>query len=207
MVGGDAADFEAAKPVLNTFGSTIAHVGPSGAGQVVKAANQLLVAGTLGLVAEALVFLDAQDVDAEAAIKVLSGGLASGRILELKAANMAARPYGAGIPVDLHHKDLGIVTAAARDAGVAIPLGATAAQRTGASRAQGTVAWTTARCTSSSRRCLAGGRRERQPCRRAGPAPQPQRRPGTPARVKPSGTTPTCQGSARFPREMEERND
>ena len=132
MVGGDAADFEAAKPVLNAVGSTIVHVGPSGAGQVVKAANQLLVAGTLGLVAEALVFLDAQDVDAEAAIKVLSGGLASSRILELKAANMVARHYvPPGFRVDLHHRDLGIVTAAARDAGVAIPLGATAAQLTG----------------------------------------------------------------------------
>jgi 2-hydroxy-3-oxopropionate reductase len=137
MVGGDAADFEAVKPVLNAVGSTIVHVGPSGAGQVVKAANQLLVAGTLGLVAEALVFLDAQDVDAEAAIKVLSGGLASSRILELKAANMVARQYAPGFRVDLHHKDLGIVTAAARDAGVAIPLGATAAQLMGALRAQG----------------------------------------------------------------------
>ena len=136
MVGGDAADFEAAKPVLNAVGSTIVHVGPSGAGQVVKAANQLLVAGILGLVAEALVFLDAQDVDAEAAIKVLSGGLASSRILELKAATMVARHYAPGFRVDLHHKDLGIVTAAARDAGVAIPLGATAAQLMGALRAQ-----------------------------------------------------------------------
>jgi 2-hydroxy-3-oxopropionate reductase len=137
MVGGDAADFEAAKPVLSAVGSTIVHVGPSGSGQVVKAANQLLVAGTLELVAEALVFLDAQDVDAEAAIKVLSGGLAGSRVLELKAANMVARRYAPGFRVDLHHKDLGIVTEAARDAGVAIPLGAMAAQLMGALRAQG----------------------------------------------------------------------
>lgn len=137
MVGGDVADFEAAKPVLNALGSTIVHVGPSGSGQVVKAANQLLVAGILELVAEALVLLDAQGVDAEAAIKVLSGGLAGNRILELKAANMVARNYPPGFRVDLHHKDLGIVTAAARDAGVAIPLGAMAAQLMGALRAQG----------------------------------------------------------------------
>ena len=137
MVGGDGADFDAAKPVLNALGSTIVHVGPSGAGQVVKAANQLLVAGTLGLVAEALVFLDAQGVDAEAAVKVLSGGLAGSRVLELKAANMVARHYVPGFRVDLHHKDLGIVTEAARDAGVAIPLGAMAAQLMGVLRAQG----------------------------------------------------------------------
>jgi 2-hydroxy-3-oxopropionate reductase len=137
MVGGDDADFEAAKPVLSAIGSTIVHVGPAGAGQVVKAANQLLVAGTLGLVAEALVFLDAHGVDADAAVKVLSGGLAGSRVLELKAANMVARNYPPGFRVDLHHKDLGIVTAAAREAGVAIPLGSTAAQLMGALRAQG----------------------------------------------------------------------
>jgi 2-hydroxy-3-oxopropionate reductase len=137
MAGGDGADFEAAKPVLDAVGSTIVHVGPSGAGQVVKAANQLLVAGTLELVAEALVFLDAQGVDAEAAIKVLSGGLAGSRVLDLKAANMVARRYTPGFRVDLHHKDLGIVTEAARNAGVAIPLGAMAAQLMGALRSQG----------------------------------------------------------------------
>jgi 2-hydroxy-3-oxopropionate reductase len=137
MVGGDAADFEAARPVLDAVGSTIVHVGPAGAGQVVKAANQLIVAGTLGLVAEALVFLDAHGVDAEAAVEVLSGGLAGSRVLELKAPNMLARQYAPGFRVDLHHKDLGIVTAAAREAGVAIPLGATAAQLMGALRAQG----------------------------------------------------------------------
>jgi hypothetical protein len=208
MVGGDAADFEAVKPVLNAVGSTIVHVGPSGAGQVVKAANQLLVAGTLGLVAEALVFLDAQDVDAEAAIKVLSGGLASSRILELKAANMVARQYAPGFRVDLHHKDLGIVTAAARGRRGRHPA------RSDGSPADGCVAgsgerWPgpTARCTCSSRRCPAVGGRERQPCRRAGLAPRPQRNPGTPTRMKPSGTTPICRSSAHFPREMEERND
>jgi 2-hydroxy-3-oxopropionate reductase len=58
MVGGDAADFEAAKPVLEAVGKTIVHVGPAGAGQTVKAANQLIVAGNIELVAEAIVFLE-----------------------------------------------------------------------------------------------------------------------------------------------------
>ena len=137
MVGGSADDFQAARPVLDAVGSTVVHVGPAGAGQTVKAANQLIVAGTIELVAEALVFLDAHGVDAEAAVKVLAGGLAGNRILDRKAAGMIAREFAPGFRVDLHHKDLGIVTSAAREAGVAIPLGAVVAQLMGALRARG----------------------------------------------------------------------
>lgn len=137
MVGGEAADVEAVRPVLEAVGSTIVHVGPAGSGQTVKAANQLIVAGTIELVAEALVFLEAHGVDTEAAIKVLAGGLAGNRILDRKAASMAARKFEPGFRVDLHHKDMGIVVAAAREAGVAIPLGAMTAQLMGALRAEG----------------------------------------------------------------------
>lgn len=137
MVGGEAEDVEAARPVLEAVGSTIVHVGPAGSGQTVKAANQLIVAGTIQLVAEALVFLEAHGVDTEAAIKVLSGGLAGNRILDRKAASMVARRFEPGFRVDLHHKDMGIVIAAAREAGVAIPLGAMTAQLMGALRAEG----------------------------------------------------------------------
>jgi 2-hydroxy-3-oxopropionate reductase len=137
MVGGDAADVEAARPVLEAVGSTIVHVGPAGSGQTVKAANQLIVAGTIALVAEALVFLEAHSVDTEAAVKVLAGGLAGNRILDRKAAGMIAREFAPGFRVDLHHKDLGIVTSAAREAGVAIPVGALVAQLMGALRAEG----------------------------------------------------------------------
>lgn len=137
MVGGSAADFAAAQPILNALGSTVVHVGAPGAGQTVKAANQLLVAGIIELVAEALVFLDAHDIDADAAVSVLAGGLAGNRVLDRKAAGMIAGDYQPGFRVDLHHKDLGIVTSAAREAGVAIPLGAVVAQLMGALRAQG----------------------------------------------------------------------
>ncbi|WP_152363786.1 2-hydroxy-3-oxopropionate reductase [Microlunatus speluncae] len=128
MVGGEAADFEAARPVLDAVGGTVVHVGPSGAGQTVKAANQLIVAGTIELVAEALVFVEAHGVDPEAAVSVLAGGLAGNRILDRKAASMIKREFQPGFRIDLHHKDLGIVLAAAREAGVAIPLGAHTAQ-------------------------------------------------------------------------------
>jgi 2-hydroxy-3-oxopropionate reductase len=137
MVGGAPEDVEAARPVLEAVGSTVVHVGPAGSGQTVKAANQLIVAGTIELVAEALVFLEAHGVDTEAAVKVLAGGLAGNRILDRKAANMIAREFTPGFRVDLHHKDLGIVTSAAREAGVAIPLGAQVAQLMGALRADG----------------------------------------------------------------------
>jgi len=137
MVGGDAADVEAVRVVLEAVGSTVVHVGPIGSGQTVKAANQLIVAGTIQLVAEAIVFLEAHSVDTEAAVKVLAGGLAGNRILDRKAAGMIARTFEPGFRVDLHHKDLGIVIAAAREAGVAIPLGAMTAQLMGALRAEG----------------------------------------------------------------------
>ncbi|MFC5746595.1 2-hydroxy-3-oxopropionate reductase [Actinomadura rugatobispora] len=137
MVGGDTADVEAARPVLETLGQTIVHVGPAGAGQTVKAANQLMVAGNIQLLAEAIVFLDAHGVDAEAAIKVLGGGLAGSTVLNRKAAGMLRREYTPGFRLALHHKDLGIVSAAAREAGVVTPLGAVVAQLVAAMVARG----------------------------------------------------------------------
>jgi 2-hydroxy-3-oxopropionate reductase len=128
MVGGAVADFDAAKQVLEAVGTTIVHVGPSGAGQTVKAANQLIVAGNLQLIAEAIVFLEASGVDINASVRVLGGGLAGSTVLDRKAASMVARDFAPGFRLALHHKDLGIVTAAAREAGVVIPLGAAVAQ-------------------------------------------------------------------------------
>ncbi|HEY0118677.1 MAG TPA: NAD(P)-binding domain-containing protein [Cellulomonas sp.] len=137
MVGGEPADFAEAKPLLDVLGKTVRLVGAAGAGQTVKAANQLIVAGTIELVAESIVFLEAYGVDTTSAVEVLAGGLAGNAILTGKSAGMLARRFEPGFRVDLHHKDLGIVTAAAREAGVAIPLGAHVAQLMGSLRAQG----------------------------------------------------------------------
>jgi 2-hydroxy-3-oxopropionate reductase len=137
MVGGDPQDFADARPVLEAVGKTIVHVGPVGSGQTVKAANQLIVAGTIELVAEAIVFLEAYGVDTEAAVKVLAGGLAGNAILDRKAASMLRRDFTPGFRIELHHKDMGIVTAAAREAGVVIPLGAVVAQLVASLKAQG----------------------------------------------------------------------
>ena len=128
MVGGDADDFEAAKPYLDVVGKTVVHVGPSGAGQTVKAANQLIVAANIEALAEAVVFLEAYGVDTAAALEVLGGGLAGSKVLDQKKQNMLDRTFEPGFRIALHHKDLGIVTAAAREAGVVIPLGAIVAQ-------------------------------------------------------------------------------
>ena len=128
MVGGAAEDFDAAKDVFGAVGTTVVHVGPAGSGQTVKAANQLIVAGNIALVAEALVFLEAHGVDARAALEVLGGGLAGSTVLARKGASMRARAFDPGFRLELHHKDLGIVTSAAREAGVITPVTAVVAQ-------------------------------------------------------------------------------
>lgn len=137
MVGGDVADFEAAAEVFDAVGKTIVHVGPSGSGQTVKAANQLIVAVNIEALAEALVFLEAYGVDLPAAVEVLGGGLAGSAVLNQKASKMLERGFEPGFRIDLHHKDLGIVTAAAREAGVVTPAAAIVAQLIASARANG----------------------------------------------------------------------
>ncbi|HEV7909154.1 MAG TPA: 2-hydroxy-3-oxopropionate reductase [Pseudonocardiaceae bacterium] len=137
MVGGREADFAAARPVLDAVGKTVVHVGPHGAGQVVKAANQLVVGGVYALVSEAIILLEASGVDAKAGLDVLAGGLAANRILDLKRESMIAREFQPGFRIDLHHKDMGIALAAARQADVALPVTGLIAQLIASGRAQG----------------------------------------------------------------------
>ncbi|GAA1624910.1 2-hydroxy-3-oxopropionate reductase [Kribbella alba] len=137
MVGGSAEDFAAAQPVFEHLGRTIVHVGGHGAGQTVKAANQLMVAGIIALVSEAIVLLEASGVDGERALEVLAGGLAGNRILDLKSESMLARRFEPGFRIDLHHKDMGIALASARAAGVSLPVTGVVAQLVAAARATG----------------------------------------------------------------------
>jgi len=137
MVGGEADDFDAAKPILDVVGKTVVHVGPSGAGQTVKAANQLIVAANIQALAEAVVFLEAFGVDTTAALEVLGGGLAGSKVLDQKKQNMLDRSFDPGFRIALHDKDLGIVTAAAREAGVVVPLGGLVAQLMASALANG----------------------------------------------------------------------
>jgi 2-hydroxy-3-oxopropionate reductase len=113
------------------------HVGPAGAGQTVKAANQLIVAVNIQALAEAVTFLEAFGVDTDAALKVLGGGLAGSKVLDQKGQKMLNRDFAPGFRLALHNKDLGIVTSAARSVGVTVPLGAAVAQLVNALVARG----------------------------------------------------------------------
>ncbi|SCK42623.1 2-hydroxy-3-oxopropionate reductase [Streptomyces sp. WMMB 322] len=137
MAGGEQETFEAARPVLEVLGKTIVLCGPHGSGQTVKAANQLIVAVNIEALAEAVVFLEKSGVDLPAALEVLGGGLAGSTVLNRKKESILAGDFRPGFKIDLHHKDMGIVTDAARNVGAAVPAGALAAQLVAALRQQG----------------------------------------------------------------------
>lgn len=122
MLGGEDAAVQEACTALDAFAGVTSHVGPLGSGQLVKSANQMLVAGALAMTGEALTLLGRAGVDVEAALGVLNGGLAGSRVLEVKAPAMLARDFTPGFRLDLHRKDLKIALAAAEQAGVAVPL-------------------------------------------------------------------------------------
>jgi 2-hydroxy-3-oxopropionate reductase len=121
MVGGDAAALDIARPALECLGTRITHVGASGAGQVVKACNQIVVGLTLEALGEALVLGSKAGVDPAAIVEALGGGLAASRVLEVRGPKLLARDFAPGFKLDLHAKDLAIVLATARELGVALP--------------------------------------------------------------------------------------
>jgi 2-hydroxy-3-oxopropionate reductase len=122
MVGGDEEDFERALPLFEVMGQTVTHVGPVGTGQVVKAANQIVVALTIEAVSEALVLGSKGGVPPEKILDVLGGGLAGNKVMEVKREKMLEHSFDPGFRVELHHKDLGIALAAGREYGVTLPV-------------------------------------------------------------------------------------
>jgi 2-hydroxy-3-oxopropionate reductase len=122
MVGGSAEDFERANPIFQVLGKTVVHVGGNGAGQVVKACNQIVVALTIEAVSEALVLGSKAGVDPAVIIKVLSGGLAANRVMEVRGPNFLQHNFQPGFKIALHHKDLGIALSAGREYGVPLPV-------------------------------------------------------------------------------------
>ena len=141
MVGGEEENFERAKPLFEAMGNTITHVGPDGTGQVVKAANQIVVALVMEAVAEALVLGSRAGVDPEKMLDVLSGGLAGNRVMEVKREKYLSRHFESGGQVKYHRKDLGIALAAGREYGVALPATAVVDQMFGALIARGRDGW------------------------------------------------------------------
>lgn len=137
MVGGDAAALERARPALEALGTRITHVGASGAGQVVKACNQIVVGLTLEALGEALVLGSKAGVDPAKIVEALGGGLAASRVLEVRGPKLLARDFAPGFKLDLHAKDLAIVLATARELGVAVPGTALVEQLFHAERSRG----------------------------------------------------------------------
>lgn len=124
FVGGDAADVERARPVLEAMGRTITHVGPVGAGQAVKAVNQVILAGTYLGVAEGIVLAMKAGLDVEQVVGALSGGAAQSWVLANRSGRMIANDYPLGFKVALHRKDLGIALELARETGSVLPVAA-----------------------------------------------------------------------------------
>ena len=123
MAGGDAADLERARPVLEALGSRITHIGGPGAGQIAKAANQLIVALNIQAVAEALALARAAGVDPAVVREALSGGFADSRVLQEHGARMLARDFEPGGALRLHLKDLNIARELAEQHGARLPAG------------------------------------------------------------------------------------
>ncbi|HEV2108159.1 MAG TPA: 2-hydroxy-3-oxopropionate reductase [Thermomicrobiales bacterium] len=128
MVGGEAGAFEQAKPLFEAMGKTIVHVGEAGAGQTVKACNQVVVAVAYAAVSEALVLGAKAGVDPAKIIEVLNGGLAATKVMEMRGASMVDHNFAPGFRVDLHRKDLAIALATGRGQGVSLPTTALVSQ-------------------------------------------------------------------------------
>jgi 3-hydroxyisobutyrate dehydrogenase len=128
FVGGDADDVERARPVLAAMGKTITHVGPIGAGQAVKAVNQVILAGAYLGVAEGIVLAIKAGLDVEQVVGALGGGAAQSWVLANRSGRMLDNDYPLGFKVALHRKDLGIALDLAGQLGAVLPLTALVAQ-------------------------------------------------------------------------------
>jgi 2-hydroxy-3-oxopropionate reductase len=121
MVGGPDEAFARALPILDVLGKRVTHVGPSGAGQIAKACNQLIVGATIQAVAEALVLAAKAGVDPETVREALLGGFAGSKILLAHGRRMLDDDFAPGFRAALHRKDAAIVLETAREAGSPVP--------------------------------------------------------------------------------------
>jgi 2-hydroxy-3-oxopropionate reductase len=137
MVGGDPDALARARPALEALGTRITHVGGNGAGQVVKACNQIVVGLALEALGEALVLGSKAGVDPRAILEALGGGLAASRVLELRGEQLLARDFTPGFKLDLHAKDLAIVLDTARELDVPLPGAALVAELFASERDRG----------------------------------------------------------------------
>ncbi|MGB3681829.1 MAG: 2-hydroxy-3-oxopropionate reductase [Rubrobacteraceae bacterium] len=141
MAGGPEEDFGRAKPLFEVMGETIVHVGEHGAGQTVKACNQIVVALTIEAVSEALVLGSKAGVEPAKTLEALSGGLADNKVMRMKGEKFLSGDFTPGGKSKFHHKDLGIALAAAREYGVALPVTVMVDQMFGSLLAKGRGDW------------------------------------------------------------------
>jgi len=137
MVGGDKGVFESVLPILQAMGKTITLLGPLGFGGFTKLANQIIVAGNLTALAEALTLGRKAGLDRELLLTALAGGLAGSKCLEQKRPNYLANTYNPGFKVELHYKDLGLIMESARALGVPLPATAVVQELFNAMRVKG----------------------------------------------------------------------
>ena len=122
MAGGDAASLDQLRPTLASFTRAVTHMGPVGAGQATKAVNQIMAAGINQAVTEALAFGQAQGLDMQQVIEVISGGAAGNWFLDHRGKSMLEGRFEPGFKLALHHKDLEICRQMAEARGISLPL-------------------------------------------------------------------------------------
>jgi 2-hydroxy-3-oxopropionate reductase len=137
MVGGRDEVFARVQPLFALMGKNITHVGPAGAGQITKVANQIIVALNIAAVGEALVFASKAGADPARVRQALMGGFAASRVLEVHGERMIKRTFNPGFRIKLHQKDLNLALQGARALGVALPNTASTAQLMQACAANG----------------------------------------------------------------------
>ncbi|HEX6436488.1 MAG TPA: 2-hydroxy-3-oxopropionate reductase [Candidatus Binatia bacterium] len=137
MIGGEAAAVERAMPIFESLGKNIVHVGAAGAGQVTKAANQMVVGTTIAIVSEALVLAAKAGVDPAKVRQALLGGFAQSKILEVHGQKMLEHNFKPGFRIRLHEKDMKIALGAGFEYGVPLMVTSQVAQMMSAMKASG----------------------------------------------------------------------
>jgi 2-hydroxy-3-oxopropionate reductase len=137
MIGGKAPVVERAMPIFQALGKNIVHVGDAGAGQVTKAANQMVVGTTIAIVSEALVLAAKAGVDPAKVRQALLGGFAQSKILEAHGQKMLERNFKPGFRIRLHEKDMKIALATGSEYGVPLMVTSQVAQMMTAMKSMG----------------------------------------------------------------------
>lgn len=122
MVGGDKADVTRAMEALDAMASRITHVGGTGAGQMVKLVNQILVVGTMMAISEALLFAQKGELDLAKTLEAVEHGAAGSWMLSNRGTQAIVRDFEPGFTIDLQQKDLRLVLDAADTLGIPLPM-------------------------------------------------------------------------------------